>query len=74
MFKLQGWWFSYREHLEVDRHHQLLVKNLSAELQKNRKYQEMGLKLSCVFPDYKEYLTCYMASSVSGKDKRNLTL
>ena len=24
-------WFSYREHLEVD-HHQLLVKNLSAEL------------------------------------------
>jgi len=32
MFKLQGWWFSYREHLEVDRHHQLLVKNLSAEL------------------------------------------
>ena len=25
-------WFSYREHLEVD-HHQLLVKNLSAELQ-----------------------------------------
>ena len=24
-------WFSYREHLELD-HHQLLVKNLSAEL------------------------------------------
>ena len=53
-------WFSYREHLELD-HHQLLVKNLSAELQKYVRQKISGcgteVVLCNVFLGHKENLS-----------------